>query len=63
MVLKTYFYRSDKYNKQRGTGVKTTIFDKLFQYYKNLSIAKKLKFMGVSTVVLVGTISVFFIVI
>ncbi len=40
-----------------------TIFDTLFQYYNNLSIAKKLRFMGVSTVVLVGTISVFFIVI
>ena len=63
MVFKVYLYRRCKYNKQRGTGVKITIFDTLFQYYNNLSIAKKLRFMGVSTVVLVGTISVFFIVI
>ena len=41
--------------------MKPTIFDKLFHYYNNLSIAKKLKFMGYSTVALVGTISIFFI--
>ncbi|MGB5965241.1 MAG: diguanylate cyclase [Sulfurimonadaceae bacterium] len=39
------------------------IYNKLFHYYNNLSIAKKLKFMGVSTVALVGTISIFFILI
>lgn len=43
--------------------MKLTIFDKLFHYYNDLSIAKKLKFMGYSTVALVGTISIFFILI
>lgn len=43
--------------------MKLTIFDTLFRYYNDLSIAKKLKFMGYSTVALVGTISIFFILI
>lgn len=43
--------------------MRLTIFDKIFDYYNNLSIARKLKFMGVSTVALVGTISIFFILI
>ena len=43
--------------------MKNNIFNKLFHYYNNLSIAKKLKFMGISTVALVGTISIFFILI
>ena len=43
--------------------MKFTMFDKLSHYYNNLSIAKKLKFMGISTVALVGTISIFFILI
>ncbi len=39
------------------------MYKKLFHYYNNLSIAKKLRFMGVSTVALVGSISIFFILI
>jgi diguanylate cyclase (GGDEF)-like protein len=39
------------------------MFDKLSLYYNDLSIAKKLKFMGATTVALVGSISIFFILI
>ncbi len=41
----------------------TNLYNTLFNYYNNLSIAKKLRFMGASTVALVGMISVFFILI
>lgn len=43
--------------------MKTNLYNTLFNYYNNLSIAKKLRFMGVSTVALVGMISLFFILI
>lgn len=43
--------------------MKTNLYNTLFNYYNDLSIAKKLRFMGVSTVALVGMISLFFILI
>ncbi len=43
--------------------MKFTLFDNFFRYYNNLSIAQKLRFMGVTTIALVGNISIFFILI
>lgn len=37
------------------------MFKSLFHYYNNLSIANKLKFMGISTMAIVGTIAITFI--
>ncbi len=41
--------------------MKFTIFGNSFRYYNSLSIAQKLRFMGVTTIALVGNISIFFI--
>ena len=40
-----------------------TLFENSFKYYNTLSIAEKLRFMGVTTIALVGNISIFFILI
>jgi len=43
--------------------VRLTLFENSFKYYNSLSIAEKLRFMGVTTIALVGNISIFFILI